>query len=65
MSATVIILPVVRPLNGDPELPVTCRLPRKVMARLRRQAEAWNIDVQAAAEDILITAINEYAGVKR
>lgn len=71
MTATIIILPMpVAPRataigNLDEIALPALRLPRRVYGRLLRQAKAWNVDPQAAAEMLLLQAINDAAGIKQ
>jgi hypothetical protein len=66
MGADVIILPVIRierEVSG--KTVVMCvRLPSRVYNRLTAIADQWNIMPVAAAEHLLVVAINKAAGVK-
>lgn len=67
MTATIIIMPVVRIANAIGDLDEIAlpglRLPRRVYGWLLRQAKAWNVDPRAAAEMLLLQAINDAAGL--
>jgi len=67
MSATVIILPVIRreETGAGRAVTVQVELPPRVFARLVRLARDWDIEPRAAAESLLIDAINKAAGVRR
>jgi hypothetical protein len=67
VSATVIQLPVIArtTASGAEEVALQVRLPRRVYGRLLKIAELWNVDPSAAAEMLLVEAVNSAAGVKR
>lgn len=67
MSAKIIKLsaPYDRQRERSETFPVFARLPLKVGARLRKISEQWNMSPNAAAELLLIDAINKTTGVKR
>jgi hypothetical protein len=67
MSADVIILPLIRvERDVSNTTAVLCvRLPSRVYNRLTALADQWNISPVAAAEHLLVDAINNAAGVKR
>lgn len=67
MSATVIILPIVAK-DSEPRTDVAVlsglRLPRRVHNRLLKIAREWDVPPSAAAEMLLLRAINTQAGLR-
>ena len=68
MSAAVVILPAIakpQAVGGLDVVTLPVRLSRRVYDRLLKIANGWDVPPGAAAEDLLIRAINEAAGVRK